>query len=227
RHARVLLAGALRGVHAGALAEDHRVQQRVRAQAVGAVDADAGRLTRRVEAGHVGAAPDVRLDAAHDVVHARQDRDGLLDDVHAREVDADFADLPQALADHVLTQVAHVQQYAAVDAPALVDLRLLGAGHDVATRELHHVRRVLLHEALAGGVEQVGALAARALRNQHAGALQGGRVELDHLHVHAFRPRPVGLGDAVARADQGVRARLVYAARAAGAHDHGLGADHA
>jgi hypothetical protein len=42
--------GALRGVLAGAAAEDQRVEQGVRAQPVAAVDRDAGDLARGVEA---------------------------------------------------------------------------------------------------------------------------------------------------------------------------------
>ena len=61
---------------------------------------------------------------------------------------------------------------------------------------------VLLHEALAVGVEQVGALAARALGDQEAVLDQRRRVVLDHLHVHQRRADAVGLRDAVAGADQ-------------------------
>ena len=59
------------GVLAGAAAEDQRVEQRVRAEAVAAVDRDAGDLAGGVEAGDRRLAVDVGLDAAHDVVHAR------------------------------------------------------------------------------------------------------------------------------------------------------------
>ena len=52
------------------------------------------------------------------------------------------------------------------EAAALVDLGLLGAGDDVAGGELELVGRVLLHEALALGVEQPRALAAGALGDQ-------------------------------------------------------------
>ena len=45
------------------------------------------------------------------------------------------------------------------------------------------VRRVALHEALALGVGQIAALAARALGDQAAGAVDAGRVELHELHV--------------------------------------------
>ena len=42
---------------------------------------------------------------------------------------------------------------------------------------------VALHEPLALGVGQVSALAARAFSDQHARAVDAGRVELDELHV--------------------------------------------
>src|SRR5215469_13749704 len=42
---------------------------------------------------------------------------------------------------------------------------------------------VALHEALAFGIGQVAALAARALGDQAARAIDSGRVELDELHV--------------------------------------------
>src|SRR3712207_7190597 len=48
----------------------------------------------------------------------------------------------------------------------LVDLGLLGTRDDVARGELHLVRRVLLHEPLALGVVEVGALAARPLGDE-------------------------------------------------------------
>src|SRR5215207_2837138 len=64
RHAR----RALGGVLAGAAAEDQRVEQRVRAQAVAAVHGDAGHLAGGVEARDRGLAVDVGLDATHDVM---------------------------------------------------------------------------------------------------------------------------------------------------------------
>src|SRR4029450_5519928 len=119
-------------------------------------------------------APDVSLDPTHYVMHTRQDRDRFLDDVDAGKVDTDLADLPETLADDVFTQMAHVEQHAAVDVAPLLDLRLPGAGDDAPAGQLHHVRRVLFHEAVAAGVEEVGAFAASALGYQHAGAFEGG-----------------------------------------------------
>src|SRR4029078_1669844 len=97
RGGRRLVARHRRGVAAGAAAEDQRVEQRVRAQAVAAVDRDAGDLAGRVEALDRRRAVDVGLDAAHDVVLARADEDGLLRDVHPGEVLADVHDLAQRL----------------------------------------------------------------------------------------------------------------------------------
>ena len=89
--------GALGGVLAGAAAEDQRVEQRVGAEAVAAVDRDAGDLARGVEALDRRRAVDVGLDAAHDVVLAGADQDRLARDVDAGEVLADVDDLAQRL----------------------------------------------------------------------------------------------------------------------------------
>ena len=96
---------------------------------------------------------------------------------------------------------------------------------DVARGQLHLVGRVLLHEALALGVVEVGALAAGALGDQQAEPGERGGVVLDHLHVHQRRADAVGHGDAVAGADQGVGGGVVDLAVAAGGEDHGLGGE--
>ncbi len=215
--------GAGGGVGAGAAAEDQRVEQRVGAEPVAAVDGDAGGLAGRVEAGDVGAAVDVGLDPAHRVVVARLDVDRFAGDVDAGEVAADEDDLPQRLVDALFRHHGDVEGDGAVgEAAALVDLGLLGAGDDVARGQLHLVRRVLLHEAFAVGVEQVSALAAGALGDQEALARQRRRVVLDHLHVHQLGADPVGHRDPVAGADQGVGGRLPDLAVAAAGEDHRL-----
>ena len=116
-----------------------------------------------------------------------------MDRVDAGEDHRELARAVQALDDLLRAEVAQVEQDVAVDAAALVDLGLLRARDDVAGGELHRVRRVVLQEALALGVEQVGALAAAALRDQHARRRERRRVELHHLHVlqrHAERAAP-------------------------------------
>ena len=59
-------------------AEHQALGQRVRAQPVGAVDRDTGRLARGIEPRQLGRAVDVRIDAAHHVVDDRPDRDRLV-----------------------------------------------------------------------------------------------------------------------------------------------------
>ena len=190
------------------------------------MDGDAGHLAGGVEAGDRGRAVDVGLDPAHDVVLAGADLDRLARDVGAREVAPDVDDLAQRLERALARNDGDVEEDAAAalaDAAALVDLGLLGARDDVARGQLHLVGRVLLHEALAVGVEQVRALAAGALGDEEAVLGQRRRVVLDHLHVHQRRAGPVGLRDAVTRADERVRRRLVALPGAAGGEDHVLG----
>ena len=92
-----MLQRLLGGVLARAPAEDQRVQQRVGAEAVAAVDRDAGHLAGGVQARDRRLAVDVGLDPAHDVVLAGVDVDRLAGDVDAGEVAADVDDLAQRL----------------------------------------------------------------------------------------------------------------------------------
>ena len=216
----------VRGMLARAAAEHQRVEQGVRAEAVAAVDADAGRLTGGVETRQRGLAVYVGLDPAHLVVHARLDGNRLLEDVDVGEIAGNVEDLRKLLSDNLFPQVATVQQHAAVDAASLVDLRLLRPGHHVPGRKLHHAGSVALHETLSLAVEQVCALSSGALRYEHAAALERRRMVLDHLHVHERRARPVRKGHAVAGTDQGVGAGLEDPSQAACGHDDRLGADH-
>ena len=149
---------------------------------------------------------------------------GSRGDVGAGEVAADVHDLAQGLEDALARHLGDVERDRAVlEAAALVDLGLLGARDHVAGGELDLVGRVALHEALAVGVEELGALAPRALGDEEAVLGQRRGVVLDHLHVHQRRADAVGLGDAVAGADERIRRRLVDLARAARGQDHRLG----
>ena len=108
------------------------------------MDGDARDLAGRVQPVERGAAPDVRVDAAHVVVGARPDRDRVVDRVDAGEDERELARAVQALEDPLGAEVAQVEQHVAVDAAALVDLGLLGARDHVARGQLHRVRRIAL-----------------------------------------------------------------------------------
>src|SRR3546814_19053323 len=69
------------------------------------------------------------------------------------------------------------------DAAAFADFERHRARHDVARREILGRRSIAFHEALALAVGQIAALAPRALCNEHASAVDAGRVELHEFHV--------------------------------------------
>ena len=83
--------GILGGGPARAGAEDQQLGQRVRAQPVGAVDAHAGDLTRRVQPGERRRAVDVGVHSAHHVVHDGPDGDQLLDRIDVLILQAQLA----------------------------------------------------------------------------------------------------------------------------------------
>ena len=111
------------------------------------------------------------------------------------------------------------------DAPPFADLDGHGARDHVARGEVLGVRRVALHEALAFRIGEVAALAAHALGDQHAGAVDAGRVELNELHVLQRQPGPQHHAVAVAGLGVGAGAGGIDAAIAAGGQDRLVGAE--
>ena len=101
-------------------------------------------------------------------------------------------------------------------AAAFLDLGGHGARHHVAARQVLGVRRVALHEALAVLVQEIAALAAHALGDQHAGAGDAGGVELPELHVLERQPGARHHAEAVAGVDERVGRRPVDPPGAAG-----------
>ena len=102
------------------------------------------------------------------------------------------------------------------DAAPLADFDGHGAGDDVARGEVLGRRRVALHEALAFGIDHVAAFAARAFGDEHAGAVDPGRMELDEFHVLEREAGAQHHGIAVAGLRMRARAGRVGAAIAAG-----------
>ncbi len=154
----------------------------------------------------------------------RHDRNRIFDRIDAAEADGDLADARQAVVDHFRAKVVELEQHVVfvrTAAAAFVDLDRHGARHHVARGEVLHGRRVALHEALTIGVEQIAALAANPLGDQHPGTRHAGGVELPELHV---LERNAGAGthaQAVAGVDKGVGARGEDATSAAGGQQRG------
>ena len=99
---------------------------------------------------------------------------------------ADLGDARQPLGEDFRIEMVEMQEDVILlraDAAAFADFDGHRAGDDVARGEVLGGRRVALHEALAFGIDQIGAFAARALGDQHAGAVDAGRMELHELHV--------------------------------------------
>ena len=121
-------------------------------------------------------------------MHGRRDRQRLAGQVDAGEHLARSGDAREALGEDLRVDMVEVKVdmvLEGADAAAFAHLHRHRARDDVATGEVLGRGRVALHEALALRVGEVAALAARALGDQHAGAVDAGRVELDELHVLA------------------------------------------
>ena len=138
---------------------------------------------------------------------------------------ADFGDARQPLGENLRIEMIEMQEDVVLlrpDAAAFADLDGHGARDDVARGEVLGRRRVALHEALALGVDQIGAFAARAFGDQHAGAVDAGRMELDEFHVLERQAGAQHHGVAVAGLGVGAGAGRIGAAIAAGRQDRHL-----
>ncbi len=111
------------------------------------------------------------------------------------------------------------------DAAAFADLDGHRARDDIARCQILGGRRVALHEALALGIDQIGAFAARALGDEHAGAVDAGRMELHEFHVLERQAGAQHHRVAVAGLGVGAGARRIGAAIAAGRQHRHLRAE--
>src|SRR5581483_2616470 len=134
RGERVAQAGRrLGGAAAAVLAVDEALEQAVRGEAVGAVQAAGGDLAGGPQAGQGGASVQVHDDAADHVVGAGAHGDQVARDVQA-EAAADLVDAGEAATYQLGVEVAQVE----VDVGVLGTLHLSddGLGDDVARRQL-------------------------------------------------------------------------------------------
>ena len=111
------------------------------------------------------------------------------------------------------------------DAAAFADLDGHRARDHVARGEVLGRRRIALHEALAFGIDEIAAFAARAFGDQAAGAVDAGRMELHELHVLQRQAGAQHHGVAVAGAGMRRGAGEIGAAIAAGREDRHLRAE--
>src|SRR5580693_9518905 len=199
---------------------------------------DARRLANRHQTRHhrigvvLGRTDDLRRDrgrnAAHHVMDGRDHRDRLLVRIDAGENARGLDDARQARAEDIRRQLLEMRVNVVLlfaDAAALADLDRLGPADYVAGGEVLFAGRIFGHEALALAVGQIAALAAGALGNQNARAINPGRVELDELHVLQWQPGPQYHRVAVAGAGVRRGAGLVDPAAAAGRNDGHVGAE--
>ena len=132
-------------------------------------------------------------DAAHIVMHGRHHRQRLAGQVDAGEDLAGLGDPGQPLVPASWRSIwSRWRQIWSLCGPTPRPSRISIAIARLTTSRLARSlarRRVALHEALAFGIGEIAALAARALGDQHAGAVDSGRVELDELHVLQRRGR--------------------------------------
>ncbi len=202
------------------------------------MNGDARRLANRHQARHDrvgivrGRADNLglnrRRDAAHDVMDGRDHRDRLLVRIDAGEDASRLDDAGQSLVEDIRCQVLEMQVdviFLLADAAPLADLDRLGSADHVARGEVLLARRIFGHEPVPFAVGQVTTLAASALRNQNAGAIYAGRVELDEFHVLQWQPRAQHHGVAVTGTGVSRGAGLVDPTAAASGDDGHIGAE--
>src|ERR1700746_2859416 len=157
---------------------------------------DAGRLPERHQTWHHELVVAVLLaqgftmmvggDAAHVVMHGRNNRDRIGGDVDAGENAGGFGNTGQPLVQYfwikmVEGQIDMVLEFA--DATPLANLDGHRARNDVARGEILGGGRIAFHETLAFGIDEVGALPARTFRDQATRTVNAGGMKLHEFHV--------------------------------------------
>ncbi|CAM5620243.1 hypothetical protein SSTU70S_02138 [Stutzerimonas stutzeri] len=206
----------------GRTTEDHQVEQRVAAQAIGTVHGYASHFTDSEKAVDdlvvaAGVLRDcltmnVGGDTTHHVVAGRHHWTRCSNRVDVGEGLRQFADTRQAAVQHFLAQVIQLQHYMiAIRATAVARQDFLDhrTCNDVTTGQILSVRRVSLHEALAMLVDQITAFTAATFGHQHASTSNTGRVELPHLDVLNRHAGTQGHAHAVTGIDQGIGGRSI------------------
>ncbi len=169
-----------------AATEHHALKQRVRGQAVGAVDTGGRTFSGGVEPGDLGAPVEVGDDAADEVMRGGGHRDRVRRRVETRLV---------ANGGHEARELVAVDR-------AQVERDCSGLSVDRACHDV--ARRQLFDEAVAVFVQQRRAGATKRFGEKERGSGQGGGVKLRELHVGHCGAGLVGGGDP---STHGVRVR--------------------
>ncbi len=125
-------------------------------------------------------------DAAHVVMDGRGHRQRLLGQVDACKDLAAFGNARKTLTEHFGIDVVEVQEDMVAIRPyaaPFAHFQRHRAGNDVAARQILGRRGIAFHEPLAFGVGEVATLPARAFGDEHARAVDTGRMELHEFHV--------------------------------------------
>ncbi len=222
-----------RAVATGFLARDlapHQAFGRgVGAQAVGAVQADAGGFAGGPDPLDPGGSLDVGLDPPHGIVRDGAAGDRFLDRVDVVELDADLADEGEMLVDPFRPQVPQVEvdvieAVRPFEPAPLLDLDHLGAGDEVARSQFDLGGGVLVHETLPLVVDQVAPFPAAGFGDEDPRGDQAGGMELEELHVFQGDAGTVGQRHAITGDRLGVGGEPVQGAAAAAGDDQGLAA---
>ena len=161
-------------------------------------------------------------------MRSRDDRDRLLGRVDAGENTRIFDDAGKAFANDLRIEMGQVEIHVVAlgtDPTAFANFNRDRTAHHVAGGQILGVGRVALHEFLALGIGEVSAFAPSALGEQHANAVDAGRMELDEFHVLKRQPGAQHHAIAVAGAGMGRGAGEISASVSAGRQNRHMGVE--
>lgn len=174
-----------------------------------------GGFSASQESGDVGSGGQVGGESADHVVGTGPNGDQITGDVEIK-IRAQFGDAWKACSEFLAGDMADIEIHAGgVGGKHVFDD---GAGDDVARRQFG-IGVDVEHEAPAGFIDEMSAFAANSFRNECAsspGDIEGGGVELDHLHVLEFGAGAKSDGVPVSGGDGGIGGFAIKAAAAAG-----------
>ena len=177
-----------------------------------------------VQIGNRGLRVVVYLDAAHQIVLAREDRNRLLGHIIALFHDL-FVDHGETVLDKFRVFIGDVQiEVVRMGLPALQND---GTGNHITGRKLQSLV-IAVHKAFFVAVQQICALTPDSLRDQEALSgvvvVESGGMELDQMQVPDLCAVLIGKRNAVAGCDLGVGGELVDPSDAAGRQHHKVAA---